>query len=152
MNELENENKTSHNNIMFNHIKKDYDYGINQEMALLSVLQANIDKDLQPATSKFSVIDFTSNNTNVELKTRRNYYNTYQDTMIGYNKIQKLLTDKKDGYAVFNFLDGVYYIEIVESNVKKFRLAEGGRCDRGRIEKNKYYYIPINILKSIQKK
>lgn len=152
MNELKFKKKILTNNKMYDYTKKDYDYGTDKEMALLSVLQDNIDKDLQHTTNKYSVVDFTSSNSNVELKTRRCYYNTYEDTMIGYNKIQKLLTDKKDGYAVFNFLDGVYYIEIVQSNVVKFRLDDGGRCDRGRVEKNKYYYIPINILKAIQKK
>ena len=61
--------------------KVDADYGANKEMELLGLIQDTFDKNIQHITTKYSVVDYTSDNVNVELKTRRCNFDTYEDTM-----------------------------------------------------------------------
>lgn len=124
--------------------------GIENEIYLLNFLKEKIDKGLEMAENKYSVIDYISKNTLVELKSRRNEYRKYPDTMVGANKIKYMLNDKvRKSYCVFSFTDGLYYIEITKDAVGKFRRALGGRRDRGKDETSTYYYIPINMLKNL---
>lgn len=123
--------------------------GRENEIYLLNVIKTEIDNTLTLCKNKYSVIDYISNNTLVELKSRRNAYKTYPDTMVGVNKINYMLKDRRKGYCVFSFTDGIYYIEITRDIVKDFRKALGGRSDRGKVETNNYYYIPINMLNNL---
>jgi len=121
--------------------------GTDNELFLLSFLKQKIDKNLLMTNSKYAIIDYISNDTLVELKSRTNAYLKYPDTMVGANKIKYMLNDKvRKSYCVFSFTDGIYYIEITKGNVDKFRKSLGGRRDRGRDETSTYYYIPIEML------
>jgi len=82
----------------------------------------------------------------VELKTRRCNKDRYPDTMIGANKIQNMLSNSDRSYCVFSFTDGSCFVEITPDNVSKFRRGSGGRSDRGQIEQQQYYFIPVNLL------
>lgn len=126
-----------------------YMIGEANEKFLLTFFQEKIDKDLELAGDKYCVVDYISLNTLVELKSRRNAYRQYPDTMVGMNKIKYMLNDRRKCYCVFSFIDGLYAIEITEDAVKKFRVADGGRRDRGRDETRAYYYIPIDMLYSL---
>ena len=121
--------------------------GTENEKYLLNILKDTIDKNIKLTKNKYAIIDYISPNTLIELKSRRNTYEKYPDTMVGANKIKYMLNDKtRKSYCVFSFTNGIYYIEINEETVNKFRKASGGRADRGRIETSTYYYIPIEML------
>jgi hypothetical protein len=93
-----------------------------------------------------SVIDFTTQNNeyHIELKSRRNDYNKYPTTMVGYNKIEYIKKHNLSCIFVFAFTDGDYYYIYNEND--EFKINIGGRCDRGKPEFKKYYYIPIEKL------
>tara|TARA_B110000285_G_C15061786_1_gene582803 strand:+ start:706 stop:1134 length:429 start_codon:yes stop_codon:yes gene_type:complete len=124
--------------------------GAENENFLLNTIKTYIDINLTLCKNKYSIVDYISANSLVELKSRRNAYKTYPDTMIGANKIKYMLDDAtRKSYCVFSFTDGLYYIEITQDIVKNFRKALGGRRDRGKDETNIYYYIPIQLLNSL---
>ena len=90
-------------------------------------------------------MDFYFGDTYFEVKSRRNNYNKYPTTMIGYNKIKWIKNNNiKDVYFIFVFEDGNYYYKYNPED--KFETSIGGRWDRGKEEKKLYYYIPINKL------
>ena len=90
-------------------------------------------------------MDFYHNEIFFEVKSRRNTYNKYDTTMIGYNKIQWIKDNNiKDVYFVFVFTDGDYYYKYNPED--KFETTIGGRWDRGKLENKLYYYIPIDKL------
>jgi hypothetical protein len=99
-------------------------------------------------TPKGHPMDFKSDNIYFEIKSRRCKHNTYNTTMIGYNKIQWVLNNNiKDVYFIFVFQDGDYYYKYNPTD--NFDIDIGGRNDRGKPEYKKYFYIPINKLKLI---
>lgn len=78
----------------------------------------------------------------IELKSRRINYNDYDTTIIPVHKTLKLSPD----IFVFNFNDGIYYIEW---NFNKFKNYEIKMILSKRFDRNEYkehYLIPINDL------
>ena len=71
--------------------------------------------------------------------------------MISKDKIDKMINDDRKSFIYFNFIDGLFNIEITDKNIVKFRLSYAGRIDRGRTEINQYYFIPVNMLKEVNK-
>ena len=136
---------------MVNKYSKDYDFGIANENNLLCTIKSYFDNDLECCADQYSVVDFTSDTTNIELKSRRIKHNKYDTAMIGKNKIDYLLNDNKRGYIVYKYIDGLYYVEINKENVNRFNLGIGGRYDRGKNEVSEIYYIPVEMLKLISK-
>ena len=91
---------------------------------------------------KYDLFDFESDTVLIELKTRRNYHNTYFDTMIGANKVEegcrqlnKKLKQKVMFY--FQFTDGLFYYELKEDFVLRRDYYKG----------KAYYFIPVELLK-----
>ena len=89
-------------------------------------------------------MDFEYDDYYFEVKSRRNNYNQYPTTMIGYNKWRFAKTCGRKVVFIFSFLDGVYKYDYNE--LDNFENKIGGRCDRGRQEYKKYIYIPIEKL------
>lgn len=90
---------------------------------------------------KYDLFDYESDTVLIELKTRRNFHNTYFDTMIGSNKIEegcrqlnKKLKQKVMFY--FQFTDGLFYYELKEDFVLRRDYFKG----------KAYYFIPIELL------
>lgn len=91
---------------------------------------------------KYDLFDFESETTLIELKTRRNFHNTYFDTMIGANKVEegcrqlnKKIKEKVLFY--FQFTDGLFYYELKEDFVLRRDYYRG----------KAYYFIPVELLK-----
>ncbi len=117
---------------------------LNEEY-IIEVIKENFNIKELIKTSSNHPMDFKYNNTYFEIKSRRNYYNTYPTTMIGKNKIDWLKTNKiNDAYFIFVFEDGDYYYKY-DVNDNLF-IGTGGRKDRGKAEFKKYCYIPITKL------
>jgi len=135
------------NDLLFGHI---------QEHAIKEILEDFFNVPLDQ-NDTFSVFDYSSYNLQIEVKTRRTTYSKYATTMIPQNKVDTAIRgmDKNKYIFVFNFTDGIYYIELTKDNIQLFNQNQyGGRRDRNV---NEYYstgycYIPINILTKIPPK
>ena len=127
----------------------DFSYGNKAEINLLKDIKTFTSDKLKRCEDKYSLVDYECDEYIVELKTRRCSSRAYPDTMIGANKIKYMLKDDREAIAIFNFKDGTYYIDINKENVAKFRYDDGGRCDRGRVETSKYYYVPYTLLENL---
>jgi len=127
----------------------DETFGCDNEARLLECIQNAYGNDMRRCAYKFSPFDFESDSCVVELKSRRCRKDTYQDTMVGANKIEKMLKDNRRCYCVFSFTDGVFSVEVTVDSVKQFRFSEGGRCDRGRVERRAYAFIPARLLEGL---
>lgn len=93
-------------------------------------------------------MDFKCDDIYFEVKSRRCKHNTYDTTMIGYNKIQWIIKNNiKDVYFIFVFTDGDYYYKYDPKD--NFEINLGGRNDRGKPEYKNYYYIPVEKLNKI---
>ena len=121
-------------------MESDLALGLSAEDKLLKTIQNHFGSDLEK-TGQYDRFDYESESTIVELKTRRCLSTTYPDTMIPYSKVFHLRTIAKEKRAifVFNFQDGVFYHEFNREN--KYKVKQGGRCDRGKAEFQKYCYI-----------
>lgn len=123
-----------------------------------------VESDVKTKHSKYSVIDWvvknkkTKEQQQIELKSRTNTKNQYQDTMYGLNKLLKQIEGLQNNtiqkaYAVFAFSDEIAYYEITKDSLKEglIRIAAGGRNDRGTYETSTYAYIDISLLTTIKK-
>jgi len=125
--------------------KRDLEFGFKAEDDLFEKIKSSYGEKIIK-TQKNCRVDYCDDNTLIELKSRRNNYNTYPTTMISKGKIDYMLDSGKRSICLFNFTDGLYSIEIDKNKIDKFKLKKGGRRDRGRPELNQYYYIPIELL------
>jgi hypothetical protein len=129
----------------------DYNFGKDQEKQLLETMRKQFKDDkIKLSTSDFSPYDFKSKGKRIELKSRFNTYNKYSTTMISLSKTEHAKAYKTGKYYfVFNFTDGLYFIEYEEKQFDTFEIKLCGRNDRNRIEQNKYVMIPIKLLNQI---
>ncbi len=130
--------------------KNDRNFGCGKEVCLLGIIQNRFDGSLNLSPTRYSTFDYVGTACCVELKSRRCKKCTFPDTMINYNKIQAMLCEPRHCYCVFSFLDGNFFVEITPEIVKQFRKGTGGRCDRGQIEQQMYYFIPVNLLSPLE--
>ena len=88
----------------------------------------------------------------VEIKSRRNTHDAYDETMVPAIKIQKALELIRLGhkvYFVFNFTDGIYFVKLETASV---RFGFSARTDRGAVELGHYAFIGVNSLIQIGEK
>lgn len=125
------------------HYPNDYKWGIQQEARLYPHLKSYFSPDLvqTPPKSKY---DFQAPNLLIEVKSRKNTYNKYPTTLITCNKVISIPDDTKIVF-VFNFTDGVYYIEYDEELFDTFSIITFSRANLSYDEKD-HYQIPINHL------
>jgi hypothetical protein len=130
--------------------KKDYEFGKEYEIKILPIIKKYFNDEIKESTNKYSVFDFKGEKHNYELKSRNNKSNTFNETIISKYKIDNL---KDSTIFLFNFIDGLFYIEYNEEEFKKFKLkyfVRNKRNDFNDIEQL-YYFIPVDKLKFIQK-
>lgn len=129
---------------------KEFNFGTPKEAEILCVLEEYFGETFNRSEDQFSAFDLYNDTTQIEIKSRRNNFKAYPTTLIGTNKAIK--TDKKQIF-VFNFLDGIYYIEYEE---ERFKYWVDNFTRNSRIgletEPNKYFYIPITELTLIKQK
>lgn len=106
----------------------DYAFGKTQEERALIRMCDFFKEEIKP-TSTYCKWDFESIKTIYELKSRHVYSNTYDEVLINYSKIQPI---RKPQYFLFNFIDGLFYIEYNEEAFTEFELKifkREGRSD-----------------------
>ena len=123
-------------------------FGVAEEDKQFDTLRAHFGEDLVKIQSRYSVMDFKNENSYIELKSRRCNHDTYPDTMIGETKLKYAEKRGTPTYFVFNFQDGLYYWKYNKEDIEggKVGIREGGRFDRGRVEKGSYAFIPKDLL------
>ena len=129
----------------------DYNFGIESEKELISKLQTKFDSNLKLSSSNYSLFDFESNSTYVELKSRRCTKGYYKSTIVGMNKINRAIDIKNLNidikiYFVFKFIDYICYWEFKEEEMMKLKQSKITRNDRNKVEQAQYLEIPINLL------
>ncbi len=127
--------------------------GQHAEVDLYETIKNRFGSDLVKMENRFSIYDYGSPTTLIELKNRKCCKNAFKNTMIGQNKIDYLYKQhekhSKSCYCLFNFSDGLYYIPINNETIKTFELNQnGGRKNRFKDEMKKggYCYIPVKHL------
>ena len=135
----------------------DLSLGASAEKQLLPVFKEKIDPDLRQTSWSYDSIDFESAKTIIELKTRNYKYCDLKDLMIGANKVKRVSDEwaknKRNGYLVFNCLDGVFYWKFnPEEFDEMVTYRDGGRNDRGYDERKLCAYIGKKHMKCLIKK
>ena len=134
----------------------DIDYGAKSEKQAIIILQQYFKFPLVKL-DYYNIFDFYNEDQKVfiELKSRNCHVDTYKNTMVGMNKINKakILSRKKCNIYFFFYFTNTDYNEC-ELYYWKFNIDEldqliykyGGRVDRFKNEIKKYAYIPITLL------
>ena len=130
-------------------LQDDLRLGYKNEEQIVSILNTFFNdnfintKDLYG--NEYCSYDFEgTDGTRIELKSRRNKYDDYPTTIIPVHKTISM--DLCKNIFVFNFSDGIYYIEW---NANKFKTYETKMvlCKRlGRTDYKLHYLIPIEDL------
>jgi hypothetical protein len=123
--------------------RSDYKFGKQQENKHLETIKTFFKDDMKP-TSHFCAYDFESETTLYEMKSRNNTYNKFPSTLIAYDKVR----ENKKLIFLFNFTDGIYYIQYNKEEFSNFKLEPFRRIQRSDFnDKEKlYYFIPITKL------
>jgi len=124
--------------------KRDYKNGMNGEIEVLPLIREFFKRDIKATTYKFDTYDFYDEEYKYELKTRTNKYSQYSTTLISTNKI----TDNTKMIFLFNFTDGLYYIEYEKTLFDTFERKLFVRNPRSDyIDKlREHLFIPITHL------
>ena len=127
----------------------DFNYGLENENKILSLLKEFFKDDtIQKSKSSTAPFDFEGNNICIELKSRRNLSSAYPTTIIGTSKFKSLRSDC-DYYCVFKFTDQILYTKYDPVIFQQYEIKPVVRKDRGKIERQQYFHIPINSLQLI---
>ncbi len=120
------------------HWKQSYTYGKAKEAEILPTIRAFFKREITPYPNQYDDFDFWDEETEYEVKSRTNTYSKYPTTMITLNKTTK--PTNKQVVLLFNFTDGLYYINY---NQEQFSKYEKKMFSRANI------YIPIVDLKKV---
>jgi hypothetical protein len=124
----------------------DYNFGREQEIVLLPRLNEFFKDDIKPTTDKFHKYDYEGNKYVYEMKSRTCKMEQYSTTLLPADKVIKT----KKQIFLFNFTDGLYYIEYDEEVWKDIEIASFRRFRIGVNDLEKpYYHIPTTLLKKI---
>jgi hypothetical protein len=123
--------------------KEDYSFGIEQEDTILPIVSKYFNDDIVKSSCKNSKYDYIGTKNYYEVKSRKNKYDAFPTTLIGANKV---FSDNQ--IFIFNFLDGIYYIQYDEKSFEVFEKKPFTRNFRsGVVDKEQlYYFIPIDRL------
>ncbi len=123
--------------------KTEYDWGIKKELECLPFISEVLD-DVIHNKETYNDFDYYTDTYDIELKSRRNKKDTYSTTITTKIKRDKAIKSKKKVLWIFNFTDGLYYLNYEDHKdtlnnlpVEKFFTRNGIRYN---IE------IPVAIL------
>lgn len=134
---------------------EDLERGTAKENKMRPYVSKKLKCEMFKIGGSYSRLDFSNKDGSImaELKSRRNYKNSYSTTMVGLNKVYVAKRLKKQGvkcYFFFLFYDGLYYYKY---NKEMFKWNEwfvrNKRSDFVDLEKE-YSFIPIEKLKKVK--
>ena len=85
----------------------------------------------------------------MEIKSRRNTHDAYEETIIPSNKVRKALELINKGHKAvlaIQFTDGIYYVDLENAII---RFGFNARTNRGAVELNHYAFIPVHQFERI---
>lgn len=127
--------------------KEDYQRGIQSENKIKTTLESFFNSPLTK-TAQYHPMDYQTNSTYIEIKTRTNASTTYPTTMLPYSKIDFAKASPSNTYFVFVFTDGIFYIQYNQELFNTFHIEVFQRNPRQdhQDQPQKYLYIPISCL------
>ncbi len=130
--------------------QQDLDFGISKETELLETIRSlPFCEDVVKTTCMYDFIDFESETTFCELKSRRIKHNQFDTALIGCNKITKMKRNGKQyNYLVWNYLDGIFYLKY-DPNTFTFPVEEQKVWRDGKCEISPVHKIPYQILTKV---
>ena len=120
------------------HYPQDFNFGTQQEDLITASLINFFKRDIKKSDDRFAKHDFYCDEFNYEVKSRTNTYSKYKTTMITEDKI----CGEKKLIFLFNFTDGLYYIEYDD---EKFNKYERRMFSRANVKWNEKSHIYIDI-------
>lgn len=125
-------------------IENDYQYGRGKEGEVLTIMENYFKDNIKQTAQRYDTKDYLGEKYKYELKSRRNKYNAFPTTLMPMDKTGDNVI------LLFNFTDGLYYIQYDKEIFSKFKTGLFQRKDGGQNNPNKvYYYIPIEKLQKI---
>ena len=139
-------------------VSKDKKWGLEQEKIAIKYIERAIGKKCNEfiPLGLYSHFDYCAHAKKtrkccfVEIKSRRNNHDEYEETIVPAIKIRKalaLIAEGHKAYLVVNFLDGVYYLDMEKASL---RFDWNVRRDRGTIEKGLYAFLNVSQFKKIK--
>ena len=129
-------------------LNADLAFGLPKEDPVLDKLRKHFEEEIAKSTYQYCPHDGFSKTTEYEIKSRRNKYNQYPTTIIPCSKIRNMKRDRL--VFVFNFTDGLYYIEYNKDKFAKYeiKMIEAVRKRGGVVGKTlePHFHIPIGDL------
>lgn len=122
----------------------DYKFGTAQEDLVLPKLKAFFGREIKKSEDKFAKSDYYDDEYYYEMKSRKVEYNRYPTTMITEDKLR----DDKKLVLLFNFTDGMYFIEYDKEKFDKYERQMFSRAGYKWNEKP-HLYIDIKDLQPI---
>lgn len=119
---------------------EDYKFGDKEEERIHPSLIAYFKREIRRKGGR-NKFDYEDEEYNYEVKSRKNAYSKYPTTMITADKI---CGDKKL-ILLFNFTDGLYYIQYDEEKFKNYEVQNFSRA-RVKWDEKPHLYIPIQDL------
>jgi hypothetical protein len=131
--------------------KEDYEFGKKSESGILEKINSFFKDNIKQSQYRYNTYDFKGDKKIYELKTRRNRYNAFPDTLLPLKKITANIKITDNIIILFSFSDGLYYIEYEKDLFECFDKINFKCNEReGRIDKEEVYYkIPIYLLNKI---
>jgi hypothetical protein len=136
------------NELQIRSLKNDIEMGLSKEPIVINLLQEYFKEEIKD-TKELGVYcpyDAYSVNTKYEIKSRRCRFETYDTTIIGVHKT------KTEGRLVFvfNFVNGLYYIEYNKELFSTFDIAPITVYRKGsRPTPTPHFKIPTHLLRQI---
>jgi hypothetical protein len=132
-------------------LNADLAFGLPKEDPVLDKLRKHFEEEIAKSTYQYCPHDGFSKTTEYEIKSRRNRYNQYPTTIIPCSKVRNMKRDRL--VFVFNFTDGLYYIEYDKEKFAKYeiKMVEAVRKRSGVVGKTlePHFFIPIGELTHI---
>lgn len=135
-------------------ISRDLKWGLKEEPKVMRALET-IFPNWPPfkKLGKYDHFDFCSWTKDcccfVEIKSRRNTHDAYEETIIPSTKIRKALELISLGHKAvlaIQFTDGIYFVDLENALI---RFGFNARTDRGAVELNHYAFIPVHQFERI---
>ena len=129
-------------------MNKDLQFGLQNEIEMKPLIEKTLNETFK-MTEQFCCYDYVSDKSIVELKSRKCNYSQYPTTILTKHKVKKMMQVDKNRFVFIKFTDGLYYCRLNQELLDNSTVSKGGRSDRGRIEFNDYYYIPLNYFNKV---
>lgn len=128
-------------------VQDDLKFGYNNENDIINLLNStfsDVFKNTKELYGAYHNYDFEgSNGKKIEMKSRRVRYNDFPTTIIPVHKCKNV---NAPNLFVFQFIDGVYYIEYDEIKFNDYEIKNIVSNRQNKFENKPHYFIPIQNL------